>query len=137
MKGISDLKIIGIDETRPPYIRKEPYIDIFFKLSHQAPVDWCKELNNLMSKQTITTNATIIEKEGKFIGAWVRSAEEIASLLATLKITIVECTRQYIEQIQLSAQQSNAANASLAQDTGPQADLNRILASLKFDDEKE
>lgn len=135
MKGISDLKIIGIDETRPPYIRKEPYIDIFFKLSHQAPVDWCKELNSLMSKQAITTNATIIEKEGKYIGAWVRSAEEITSLLATLKSTIIECTQQYIEQIQLAAQLSSAANSSLAQDTGPQADLNRILASLNFDDE--
>ena len=37
MEGISDLKIIGTDERRPPIIRKEPYIDVFFKLSHQAP----------------------------------------------------------------------------------------------------
>ena len=47
MQGISDINIIGIDETRPPFIRKEPYIDIFFELSHQAPIDWCKDLNSL------------------------------------------------------------------------------------------
>ena len=31
MEGISDIKIIGIDEKRPPKIRKEPYIDLVFK----------------------------------------------------------------------------------------------------------
>lgn len=134
MKGISDLKIIGIDETRPPYIRKEPYIDVFFKLSHQAPIEWCKNLNSLMSKQKVTTNATIIEKEGEFIAAWVRNADEIITLLDTLKTTITECSRQYIEEIQLATQKSNDANAAQALDTGEQAKLNRLIASLNFDD---
>ena len=132
MKGISDLKIIGIDETRPPYIRKEPYIDIFFKLSHKAPTDWCKILNTLLAKQKITTHAEVIEKEGEFISSWVRTPDEIIPLLEALKSVITECTKQYIAQIQLSAQKSNEANTSQVKDTSAQANLNRILASLNF-----
>ena len=106
MKGISDLRIIGIDETRPPTIRKEPYIDIFFKLSHQAPSDWCKDLNYLLTQQKSTTNSKIDEKEGTYIKTWVRKADEIHGLVDQFKTTITECTRQYIERIQLAAQQS-------------------------------
>lgn len=62
MKGI-----IGIDETRPPKIRKEPYIDISFKLSHQAPIEWCKDLNALLNKQVATANTTIAEKKGPLL----------------------------------------------------------------------
>ena len=134
MKGISDLKIIGIDETRPPYIRKEPYIDIFFKLSHKAPTDWCKDLNNLMAGQKITSHATVNEKDGEFIAAWVRNPDEIITLLETLKLMITECSKQYIAQIQLAAQKSNEANNSHAEYTSEQSNLNRILASLNFED---
>ena len=73
MEGISDIKITGIDEKRPPVIRKEPYIDIFFKLSHQAPADWCKDFNALLSNHP--TAPKIKEKEGLYIEGWVRTAD--------------------------------------------------------------
>lgn len=132
MEGISDIKIIGIDETRPPMIRKEPYIDIFFKLSHQAPSDWCKDLNYLLTQQVSTANTTIAEKEGTFIKTWVRTAEEINTLLDQLKTTITECTRQYIERIQLAAQQSGIGETSQTLESSEQSKLNKILASLDF-----
>lgn len=133
MEGISDLKITGIDETRPPYIRKEPYIDMFFKLSHKAPSDWCKIFNGLIEQQKNTTHAVIIEKEGEFIAAWVRTPDEIPHLLETLKAITTECTKQYITQVQLATQKSNEENALHTKESSAQDNLNRILASLNFD----
>jgi len=134
MEGISDLRIIGIDETRPPTIRKEPYIDIFFELSHQAPSDWCKDLNYLFSQQVTTANSTIAEKEGTFIKTWVRTADEILSLVEHIKTTITECTRQYVERIQLAAQQSGNSDSTQSNESKEQANLNQIISSINFDE---
>ena len=135
MEGISDLKIIGIDELRPPIIRKEPYIDIFFKLSHQAPLDWCKDLNALLSKNT--SSASIEEKKGLFINTWVRSSGEIPELFNELKTAITECTRLYIERITLASQESLNNDSQAVDDSGEQGQLNRIIASLNFIDDEE
>jgi hypothetical protein len=133
VEGISDIKIAGIDEKRPPVIRKEPYIDIFFKLSHQAPADWCKDFNALLSKHP--TAPKIKEKEGLYIEGWVRTADEIEIFLEQLKEKIAECNRLYIERIELSLHNSNDSNALLAQQGGgEQGRLNRIIAALNFDD---
>ena len=132
MEGISDLKIIGIDEMRPPRIRKEPYIDIFFKLSHQAPADWCRNLNDLLAKES--GNFKIKEKEGMFIESWVRTPDEIIDLLALLKLNVAECTRQYIERIALARQNAGDSGAMLAQESGEQGRLNEIIAALVFDE---
>lgn len=131
MEGISDIKIIGIDEKRPPRIRKEPYIDIFFKLSHQAPADWCKDFNNLLAKHP--SKAKIIEKEGRYIATWVRSPDEIIALLEQLKTSVADCTHQYIQHIELSTQQAANENTSMTEESGEQGRLNRIIASLDFD----
>lgn len=134
MEGISDIRIIGIDETRPPIIRKEPYIDIFFKLSHQAPIEWCKDFNGLLSKHP--TVPKIKEKEGLYIEAWVRSPEEIAPLLDRLKETVTECSRLYIERIEQLRQRESRENALLADlQEGEQGRLNRIIAALDFGEE--
>lgn len=132
MEGISDIKIIGIDETRPPKIRKEPYIDIFFKLSHQAPTDWCKDFNNLLTKHPFTPN--IKEKEGMFIETWVRKPDDIVTLLDDLKASVAECTCQYIERIELSTRQKNSEDTTQQEATGEQGRLNHIIASLVFDE---
>ncbi|WP_455209134.1 hypothetical protein [Kaarinaea lacus] len=134
MEGISDLRISGIDEKRPPKIRKEPYIDVVFKLSHQAPVDWCKDFNALTAKHPATPK--IKDKEGLYIETWVRTPDEIVALLGQLKLKVAECNRQYIERIELSVRNAGDANASLAQEAGEQGRLNRIIATLDFDDIK-
>lgn len=134
MEGISDIKIIGIDERRPPKIRKEPYIDIAFKLSHQAPADWCSDFNTLLSKHPTTPK--IKESDGLYIEAWVRSPDEIVSLLETLKAKVAECSRQYIERIKLATLTADDDDTALAQETGEQGRLNRIIVALEFDDTK-
>ena len=130
MEGISDLKIIGIDEKRPPKIRKEPYIDIFFKLSHKAPIDWCNEFNNLVAK--LPTTPKIKAQEGLYIEAWVRTPDEIGSFLEQLKTKVEQCSREYIKRVELSVHSAGDANATLAQEAGEQGRLNRIIAALDF-----
>ena len=132
MQGISDITIIGVDETRPPFIRKEPYIDIYFELSHQAPIDWCKDLNSLFAINHTTSNATIDDKEGLFIKTWVRTPDEITSLLEQLKDEVSECTRQYIDRIQINSQQSGESTIK-SNESSEQASLNNIISSLVFD----
>lgn len=134
VEGISDLKIVGIDERRPPKIRKEPYIDIVFKLSHKAPEDWCRDFNALLKKHPATPK--IIEKEGLYIEAWVRKPDEIAAVLEHLKVKVYDCNCQYIERIELSIRNEHAANVSLAREASEQGRLNRIIAGLNYDDVK-
>lgn len=131
MEGISDLKIVGIDERRPPMIRKQPYIDIFFKLSHQAPADWCTDFNNLLSKHPSTPK--IDSREGLYIEGWVRTPDAVVEFLDQLKTTVTECTRLYIERIELAARNTGDQNSQLATETGEQGRLNKIIAGLEFD----
>ncbi len=135
MEGISDLRIIGFDEKRPPKIRKEPYIDLFFQLSHQAPSDWCNDFNSLLSKHP--AKPKIIEKEGLYIEAWVKKPEDISPLLDTLKLNVHKCSVNYVEKITRSARNADSVNASLAEEQGEQGRLNKIVAQLNFDDIEE
>jgi hypothetical protein len=134
VEGISDLRIIGIDERRPPIIRKEPYIDLFFKLTHKAPADWCNDFNGLLAKHPATPK--IKADEGLYIETWVRTPDAVVEILTLLKNTVTECNHQYIERIELSARKAGDDNASLAQETGEQGRLNKIIASLDFDVDK-
>lgn len=135
MEGISDIRIIGIDDKRPPKIRKEPYIDLYFKLSHKAPADWCKDFNSLLTKNA--NPVQIKEKEGLFIETWVRTPDEIVALFDNLKKAVTTCTQQYIERIELSTRQANDRDATQGEASGEQGRLNKIIASLKFDEVNE
>lgn len=131
MEGISDIKIVSIDEKRPPKIRKEPYIDIIFKLSHQAPPAWCNDFNTLLAKHPSAPK--IKEKEGLYIEGWVRTADEIIAYLETLKAKVEQCSQNYIARIERSARDADASNAALTHEAGEQGRLNRIVAALEFD----
>ena len=131
MEGISDIKIIGIDAKRPPRIRKEPYIELFFELSHQAPAKWCEDFNRLVSKFEYTSKINL--STGLFIEAWVRKPDEIEKLLLSLKKAVKSCTEAYIARIEASARAAADSNA-LTNDEGEQGRLNRIVAALNFED---
>lgn len=130
MEGISDIQIVGIDDKRPPKIRKEPYIDLFFKLSRQAPADWCDIFNALLAKHP--SRPKIKVTEGLFINAWVKTPDEVAGLLRLLKDKVAECSHLYIEKIELSVRNADSANSTLMQDGGEQGRLNRVIAALDF-----
>ena len=84
MEGISDIKIIGIDEQRPPKILKEPYINLFFKLSHEVPKQWCEDFNMLIGKRKYPVKVN--PSAGLFIETWVRLPTEIKATLDDLRI---------------------------------------------------
>ncbi len=131
MEGISDIRICGIDETRPPRIRKEPYIDLYFKLSHKAPKEWCEDYNRLVARKKYP--AKIDPITGLFIDTWVRKPDEIAGTLEGLKEAVKLCNDEYIARIKAEAAAS-ASSSNNPGDDGEQGYLNRIIAGLKFDE---
>jgi hypothetical protein len=134
VEGISDIRIAGMDENRPPRLRKEPYIDLYFRLLHKAPPDWCVGFNDLLAKHEFAPK--INTEEGLFIETWVRSPDEIAGLLLILKEKVTECTAQYIEKIALSKRDAASDNELLQKEgEGEQGRLNRVIAGLDFNDE--
>ncbi|HEX9663832.1 MAG TPA: hypothetical protein VGB27_16210 [Candidatus Binatia bacterium] len=132
MEGISDIKIAGIDEKRPPRIRKEPYIDLCFRLAHKAPVDWCHDLIDFQVKAG--SPVKIDTKECLFIETWVRTPDEIVAHLQTLKKAVAQCNARYIEKIEARERNRDGDIDRLAQEAGPQGQLNRIIAALDFSD---
>jgi hypothetical protein len=132
LEGISDIRIIGIDDKRPPRIRKEPYIDLFFRLSHQAPKKWCEDFNKLT--KDLVPPVKINENEGIFIDAYVRDMSHIPEHLAKIKKKITACNTLYLENIRLSELADAAKNTSHHGAAGEQGKLNAIIAALSYDD---
>jgi hypothetical protein len=132
LEGISDIRIIGIDKNRPPLIRKEPYIDLFFRLSHKAPQDWCEDFNKLI--KDLVPQVKIDKAEGLFINAYVRDMNQIPGHLDRIKEKISACNAQYIENIRQKELEAAAKNATLVAAAGEQARLNAIVAALEFDE---
>jgi hypothetical protein len=133
LQDISDIKIVGFDDKRPPRVRKEPYIDLFFKLSRQAPEDWCDDFNMLTAK---LDPAIKIEKvEGLFIDTYVRDMSHIPEHLEKIKKKVATCNTQYLENLrQRALAEAGAIDALSGEGSGEQGKLNRILSTLNFDD---
>mgnify|MGYP001822663046 CR=1 FL=1 len=131
MEGISDIKIIGIDEMRPPRIRKEPYINLYFKLIHEAPKEWCEDFNRIVANGKFPVK--IEPAKGLFIETWVRKPDEIEMALDGLKAAVSTCNQEYIARVEAEA---NAAAdvGGKSENEGEQGRLNRIIAGLNFDD---
>lgn len=132
MEGISDIKITGIDEKRPPRIRKEPYIDLCFRLAHKAPIDWCHDLIDNQAKTDFPVK--IDTKECLFIETWVRTPDQIVAHLQMLKEAVAQCNARYIKKMEAREHDRDGDNDRLAQEAGPQGELNRIIAALDFGD---
>ena len=132
MNAIGDIRIISIDEERPPQIRKEAYIDVFYKLSKQAPKDWCEDFNALGRQLNPAVKMDI--NKGVFIDAWVKNMNDIPAHLEKIKLKVKECNEQYIEKARLKALALAASVASKLGQGSQQNALNEIVAGLKFDD---
>ena len=126
------LKIVGVDEKRPPIIRKQPYIDIFFKLSHKAPREWC-EIFNRLSKQLMTP-ARINKSDGLFVEAYVRDMNLLPEHLNKIKKKVIESNEQYSAVIRKRNEDLLSRNVSVDNEGGEQGRLNTIVAGLNFND---
>ena len=131
MDSISDIKIVGIDEQRPPMVRKESYIDLFFKLSTKPPLDWCDDFNALAHK--IDPAAKIDKTKGNVIETWVREMDLIPVHLEKIKKTVALCNQLYIEKVKKKQLAAALKDAAVVGMDGQQNRLNEIVSSLKFD----
>lgn len=130
MKNISDLKIIGIDETRPPIIRKEPYIELYFKLIHKAPRAWCQVFNDCVGKSAYSISIKI--DEGLFIETWVRKTEEIDGVFKMIQAAIKTSIAQHIEQLAAKTRAASSESTGV-EATGEQLELNQLIMGLDYD----
>jgi hypothetical protein len=130
MQNIDDIKIVSIDTERPPIIRKEAYIDLFFKLSEKAPLDWCEDFNAL--GRQIDPGVKIDKNVGLCVEAWVKDMSQIAPHLEKIKQKILECNEQYIEKARQKQLALLAAKTSEVGTNSEQFKLNEIIADLKF-----
>ena len=130
MQEINKIKIIGIDLERPPKIRKEAYIDLFFKLSEKAPLDWCEDFNTLSLRMSPTFK--ISKNDGLYIEAWVRDMKDIAPQLKKIQQKILDCNEQYIEKARQKQLAILAANTDTSSSNSRQLELNEIIADLEF-----
>lgn len=130
MEGISDIKIIAVDSKRPPVIRKQPYIDLFFTLSHKVPKEWAIDFNGLVSKQNFRSK--IQTDEGLYIETWVRTPDEVSGHFNMLKDKVAECNESYTAKVLLRASKRADANSAIGNEQGEQGRLNGIIAGLEF-----
>ncbi len=131
MEEICDIRIVGIDEKRPPIVRKEPYIDLFFRLSRQPPKAWCQEFNMLVKGMTPPVKIDV--RTGIFIDAYVRSMDDIPAHFDNIKKKVNACNERYIENIRLQELAEAKANDSRLNAGDEQTRLNLIVAGLEFD----
>jgi len=129
MENVRDLKIVGLDESRPPTIRKEPYIELYFKLNHQAPKDWILDFNNQMKDAAYPVK--IKPDNGKVVETWVRNVDEITQFVEKIKTAVSHCSKVYIEKIEMRTRTSEAKKAG-ATVSEAQMHLNNVIANLKF-----
>lgn len=131
MSTFTKLTITGIDQDRPPKIRKEAYIDLFFRLSEKAPPDWCEEFNSLGRK--INPAAKIDIGSAIIIGTYVNDMHRIPAHLAEIKQVVSDCNLHQIEKIRQRELALAASNAALQGQGDAQDSLNQIVAALDFD----
>jgi len=130
MSTFEEIKIMGIDEKRPPRVRKEAYIDLFFKLSRKAPLDWCEDFNAL--GRQIDPAAKIDKNAGECIDTYTNNMDDIQLHLNDIKQTIIDCNAQYQEKIRQRELAAAASNAELIGQDGAQHKLNEIISALRF-----
>ena len=132
MNSFEEIRISGLDESRPPKIRKEAYIDLYFKLSRQAPEEWCEDFNAVGRR--INPAAKIDTKSCLTIDTYVNDMDRIPLQLAELKEAVGECNTQYIAKLRERELKMAAENAALQGEGGDQQRLNLIIEALEFDD---
>lgn len=131
MQDINDIQIIGIDEARPPLVRKEAYVDLYFQLSVKAPEDWCEDFNRLGHQ--ITPPVKIKPNQGIFLETYVHDVDKIQQHLDKIKQKIKLCSEQYLEKERQKLIDQAAKNAGVHGVSAKQNALNKIIAGLNYE----
>jgi hypothetical protein len=130
MEEFQDVKIIGLDENRFPFVRKEPYIDLFFKLSPEPPKDWCIRFNSL--SQNLNPVVRIDKKTNLFIQTYVRDMNHIPEHLEMLKKKINTCNEQHKKKCLQQALDMKRNKQRENANCDAQGKLDAIIEKLNF-----
>jgi hypothetical protein len=130
MIDISQIKIIGIDPERPPRMRKELYIDLYFKLSVKAPVDWCEEFNKLGHR--LSPPVKVTPANGLIMETYVHDMNHVQEHLDKIKTRIKQCNEEYLEREHQRQLAKEARNAETSVGDAKQDRLNKIIAELIY-----
>ena len=131
MTLFSEIKIIGIDTNRPPRVRKESYIDLFYQLSQDAPEEWCDDFASF--GRQVNPLAKIDLKKPAFISTYVHDMDAIPQHFEQLKQAVVDCNKQYLEKLEHREMLLARENAASREQGDQQYRLDEIIASLDFD----
>ena len=131
MTTFDEIRIIGIDTSRPPRVRKEAYIDLFYQLSDAAPEDWCEDFNAL--GRGINPMVKIDKGEPGIISTYVNDMEAIPAQFGEIRKAVGDCNRQYLDRLRQLEADLARDNAALREQGGQQFRLNEIIAALDFD----
>ncbi len=131
MSRFKEIKITDFDASRPPRIRKEAYIDLFYQLSGEAPAEWCDDFES--TGRHLNPPAKVDKFTRCFINTYVNDKEVIPGHLEQLKLAVFDCNTQYLEKIRQRAKDLEEDQQSLREQGGEQYRLNEIVESLRFD----
>ena len=132
METINNLKIIGIDPSRAPVIRKEPYIELYFKLNHTAPREWVTAFNDFVAKGKYPVK--IKQEQADIIETWVRTTEEVEPAFEHIKSAVHKCIENHASKL-LAQKNAEAAAKSGVVLSEKQIKLNTVIDQLKFETE--
>ena len=132
MAAFKEIKISGFDESRPPRVRKEPYIDLFYQLSEEPPQEWCEDFERF--GRLLHPHAKVDKASRCFINTYVNDMNVIPAHFAQLKQAVFECNTHYEEKLRKRAEELARQNRILSEGSSEQFKLNRIVESLDFED---
>jgi hypothetical protein len=131
MTSFNAIKITGIDASRPPRIRKESYVDLFYQLSEDAPEDWCEAFNAF--GRHVNPMAKVDAANCSIINTYVNDIDAIPAHFEQIKQAVADCNAQHLEKLKQREMEMARDNADLQEQGGAQFKLNQIIASLDFD----
>ncbi len=131
MSSFEEIKIVGIDPERQPRVRKESYIDLFFRLSTKAPDDWGEEFNAL--GRQLNPAAKVDKTNNMCIETYVNDMNNIQRHLNEIKQAVQDCNAKHVAKIEKRAADLAASQAALQGEDGAQHHLNQIIAALDFE----
>ena len=131
MTQFNEIKITSIDANRPPRVRKEAYIDLFYQLSEDAPEEWCEDFSGF--GRHVNPLAKIEKGTRCFIGTYVNDMDSIPAHFEQIKQAVIDCNTQYLEKIRQRELALAKDNDTLQEQGGLQFKLNEIDTSLDFD----
>ena len=131
MTSFNAIKIIGIDAARPPRIRKEPYVDLFYRLSEDPPEEWCEAFNGF--GRQVNPMAKIDSADRAIINTYINDIDAIPAHFERLKEAVAECNTEYQGKLRQRERETARDNADLQAGGGAQSRLNEIIASLDYD----